>query len=48
MEYIEVLLPSVAIGVIFYFVMRWVFNADRTERKAAREAEERQAQHHEH
>lgn len=34
MEYVAVLLPSVAIGIIFYFVMRWAFRADSSERKA--------------
>lgn len=39
MEYLAVLLPSVAVGLIFYFVMRAIFNADRAERAA--EAAER-------
>ena len=34
MEYIAVLLPSAAVGTIFYFVMRAVFQADRAEREA--------------
>lgn len=34
MEYLAVLLPSLAVGVIFYFVMRAIFNADRAEREA--------------
>lgn len=34
MEYLAVLLPSVAVGVIFYFVMKAIFNADRAEREA--------------
>ncbi|SDI18520.1 hypothetical protein SAMN04488693_10727 [Arthrobacter subterraneus] len=34
MEYLTVLLPSIAMGVIFYFVMKAIFNADRAEREA--------------
>lgn len=34
MEYLTVLLPSLAVGVIFYFVMKAIFNADRAEREA--------------
>lgn len=34
MEYIAVLLPSAAVGTIFYLVMRGVFQADRAEREA--------------
>ncbi|GAB3536837.1 hypothetical protein GCM10027403_18950 [Arthrobacter tecti] len=41
MEYLAVLLPSLAVGAIFYFVMRAIFNADRAEREA--EAAERTA-----
>lgn len=41
MEYLAVLLPSAAVGAIFYFVMRAIFNADRAERAA--EATERAA-----
>lgn len=44
LEYVAVLLPSIAVGVIFYFVMRSIFNADRAERDAMSQAEERQAQ----
>ncbi len=40
MEYVAVLLPSVAIGVIFYFLMRWAFRADSSERKAHAASEE--------
>ncbi|WP_028281463.1 hypothetical protein [Arthrobacter sp. H5] len=42
MEYLAVLLPSAAVGAIFYFVMRSIFNADRTERAAMAEAERAQ------
>ncbi|MHA7154493.1 hypothetical protein [Arthrobacter sp. TMN-50] len=44
LEYAAVLLPSLAVGAIFYFVMRAIFNADRTEREAMSQAEERIAQ----
>lgn len=40
MEYVAVLLPSVAVGLIFYFVMRAIFAADRAERAAMSRAEE--------
>ena len=39
MEYIAVLLPSAAVGAIFYFVMRAIFGADRAERQAEAAAE---------
>ncbi|MHA7140043.1 MULTISPECIES: hypothetical protein [unclassified Arthrobacter] len=44
LEYVAVLLPSIGVGAIFYFVMRSIFNADRAEREAMSQAEERQAQ----
>lgn len=46
MEYLAVLLPSAGVGTLFYFVMRALFNSDRSEREAlARaEAEARQKQ----
>lgn len=44
LEYVAVLLPSIAVGLIFYFVMRSIFNADRTEREAMTRADEQQAQ----
>lgn len=39
MEYISVLLPSAAVGTIFYFTMRAIFGADRAERDAQAAAE---------
>ncbi|MET4060599.1 hypothetical protein ABIB35_002150 [Arthrobacter sp. UYP6] len=39
MEYIEVLLPSVCVAGLFYFVMKALLNVDRSERKALAEAE---------
>ncbi|MHA7293216.1 hypothetical protein [Arthrobacter sp. HLT1-21] len=44
LEYVAVLGPSLAVGAIFYFVMRSIFNADRTEREAMSQAEERIAE----
>lgn len=44
MEYLAVLLPSVAVGVIFYVAMRAIFNADRSEREAFSDAK-READH---
>ncbi|MBG6183529.1 hypothetical protein IWX65_001491 [Arthrobacter sp. CAN_A214] len=41
MEYLAVLLPSASLAVIFYFVMRAIFNADRAEREAMARAEEK-------
>lgn len=40
MEYLAVLLPSVCLAVLFYFVIRAIFNADRAEREAMARAEE--------
>lgn len=33
-EYIAVLLPSIGVGLVFWFVMRSLFRADRAERRA--------------
>lgn len=40
MEYLAVLLPSAGVGAVFYFAMRALFNADRSERAALARAEE--------
>lgn len=48
MEYISVLLPSAAVGAIFYFVMRAIFQADRAERQAQAAAEEEATQRSSH
>ncbi|WP_271396109.1 hypothetical protein [Neomicrococcus lactis] len=37
MEYVEVLLPTVFVAIIFFFVIRALFNADRNEREAQAE-----------
>ncbi|GAA4662357.1 hypothetical protein GCM10025779_32160 [Arthrobacter cryoconiti] len=45
MEYVAVILPSLGVGVLFYFAMKAIFNADRSERdalaRAEREAEQK-------
>ena len=42
MEYLAVLLPSACLAVLFYFVIRTIFNADRSEREAMANAERQQ------
>lgn len=42
MEYLAVLLPSVCLAVLFYFVIKAIFNVDRAEREAMARAEEMQ------
>jgi hypothetical protein len=44
MEYLAVILPSLAVGVLFYFAIRSIFNADRAEREALAVAEREAAQ----
>lgn len=39
MEYVAVIVPSLGVGVLFYFAMKAIFNADRAERDALAEAE---------
>lgn len=39
MEYIAVIVPSLGVGVIFYFAMKAIFNADSSEREALAQAE---------
>ncbi|GAA2544202.1 cbb3-type cytochrome oxidase subunit 3 [Neomicrococcus aestuarii] len=41
MEYVEVLLPTIFVSIIFFFVIRALFNADRKEREAQAESLER-------
>jgi hypothetical protein len=44
MEYVAVLLPSLVVGLIFWFAMKSIFNADKSEREAeARAQDEAQA-----
>ncbi|MCB5273010.1 hypothetical protein BJG92_00522 [Arthrobacter sp. SO5] len=39
MEYIAVLLPSAVVGLIFWFAMKSIFNADKSERQAEARAQ---------
>lgn len=45
MEYLWVLAPSTGVGLIFYFAMKAVFNADRKEREALAAAERESGLH---
>ncbi|WP_394940551.1 hypothetical protein [Psychromicrobium sp. YIM B11713] len=40
MEYLAVIVPSLGVGVVFFFAMKAIFNADRSERQALARAEE--------
>lgn len=40
MEYVAVIVPSLGVGVLFYFAMKAIFNADRSERDALAKAED--------
>lgn len=39
MEYVAVLLPSIGVGLIFWFAMKSIFNADKSERQAEASAQ---------
>lgn len=39
MEYVAVILPSLGVGALFYFAMKAIFNADKSERDALAQAE---------
>lgn len=39
MEYVAVLLPSLVVGLLFWFAMKSIFNADKAERKAEAKAQ---------
>lgn len=39
MEYVAVLLPSVVVGLIFWFAMKSIFDADKSERQAEARAQ---------
>jgi hypothetical protein len=39
MEYVAVLLPSLVVGLIFWFAMKSIFNADKSERQAEARAQ---------
>ncbi|MDQ0675395.1 MULTISPECIES: hypothetical protein [Micrococcaceae] len=40
MEYVAVLLPSLVVGLLFWFAMKAIFNADKSERQAEARAQE--------
>ncbi|NYE96069.1 hypothetical protein FHU41_002319 [Psychromicrobium silvestre] len=40
MDYLAVIVPSLGVGVVFFFAMKAIFNADRSERQALARAEE--------
>lgn len=40
MEYVAVLLPSIVVGLLFWFAMKSIFNADKAERQAEAKAQE--------
>jgi len=45
MDYVAVLLPSLVVGLLFWFAMKSIFNADKSERQAeARAQAEAEAQ----
>lgn len=39
MEYVAVLLPSLVVGLIFWFAMKAIFSADKSERQAEARAQ---------
>ena len=39
MEYVAVLLPSLVVGLLFWFAMKAIFNADKAERQAEARAQ---------
>lgn len=39
MPYVQVLLPTIVVALIFWFVMKAIFNADRREREAEAQAD---------
>ena len=39
MEYVAVLVPSLVVGLIFWFAMKSIFNADKSERQAEAQAQ---------
>jgi hypothetical protein len=38
-EYVAVLLPSIVVGLLFWFAMKSIFNADKAERQAEAQAQ---------
>lgn len=41
--YLAVIVPSLGVGVIFYYAMKAIFNADKSEREALTRAEQEAA-----
>ena len=39
MDYVAVLLPSLVVGLLFWFAMKSIFNADKSERQAEARAQ---------
>lgn len=39
MEYVAVLLPSLVVGLLFWFAMKSILNADKAERRAEAQAQ---------
>jgi hypothetical protein len=39
MEYVAVLLPSIVVGLLFWYAMKSIFNADKSERQAEARAQ---------
>jgi hypothetical protein len=39
MDYIAVLLPPIVVGLLFWFAMKSIFNADKSERQAEARAQ---------
>ena len=39
MDYIAVLLPPIVVGLLFWFAMKAIFNADKAERQAEARAQ---------
>ena len=39
MEYVAVILPSLVVGLLFWFAMKAIFNADKAERQAEARAQ---------
>ena len=39
MDYVAVLLPSLVVGLLFWFAMKSIFNADKAERQAEADAQ---------
>ena len=44
MPYVQVLLPTIVLALLFWFVMRGIFNADRREREAEARADAQYAE----